>query len=324
MNNDNAMSLSTHELKRRIAVAYRRVGIFFIFIVMFTMCSFLSPVFLTVNNVLNILRQVTVIMLIAMSECMVLINGTNDLSPGATVALAGVICCTWYQRTQSFWLALAIGIGIGMLIGLINGFLITKFSMPPFITTLATQQSARGLALIYTDGKTVDGIGTLVNLTQQRVFGIPICVYVLAVVCFIFYILIHKSKFGRYLFAIGSNINAAKACGIDVKKVRLLAYVIGGFSVGLAAVVYASRVNSGQPAGGVGTEFQAITAAIIGGASMGGGNGSVLGTIVGALIIGMLNNILTLTGVSSYAQQVLYGCIIALAVILDTITKNYE
>ena len=136
--------------------------------------------------------------------------------------------------------------------------------------------------------------------------------------------LVHKTKYGRYLYAIGSNITAAKASGVNVKKVRLSAYVIGGCIVGLAAIIYASRVNSGQPAGGVGLEFQAITAAIIGGAGMTGGTGSVPGAIVGSLIIGMLNNILTLCGVTSYVQQVLYGCIIAIAVIIDTITKNYE
>ena len=136
--------------------------------------------------------------------------------------------------------------------------------------------------------------------------------------------MIHKTKFGRYLYAIGSNITAAKASGVNVKQVRLLAYVIGGCITGLAAIIYASRVNSGQPAGGVGLEFQAITAAIIGGAGMSGGTGSVPGAMVGALIIGMLNNILTLCGISSYVQQILYGCIIAVAVIIDTVTKNYE
>ena len=317
--------LLSYDTKRKMSILYRRVGIFVIFVLMFIICCSVKPdVFLTKSNLINIMRQMTVVMLIAMSECMVLINGTNDLSPGATVALAGVIAATVYQLTHSLFLSIAISIFIGATVGFIDGTLITTFAMPPFITTLATQQSARGLALVFTGGHTVDGIGKIVNLTQGRWFGIPICVYILIVVCALCYILIHKTKFGRYLYAIGSNITAAKASGVNVKQVRLLAYVIGGCITGLAAIIYASRVNSGQPAGGVGLEFQAITAAIIGGAGMSGGTGSVPGAMVGALIIGMLNNILTLCGISSYVQQILYGCIIAVAVIIDTVTKNYE
>lgn len=318
-------TLLNYETKRKLAHMYRKFGIFLIFILMFTVCCCIKPgIFLSKTNLVNIARQVTTVMMISMAECMVLINGTSDMSPGATVALAGVVAATVYKSTNSLTIAILVAIFIGATVGFINGFLITTFAMPPFITTLATQQSARGLALIYTGGHTVDGIGKIVNLTQDRWFGVPICVYILIVICALSYVLVHKTKYGRYLYAIGSNITAAKASGVNVKKVRLSAYVIGGCVVGLAAIIYASRVNSGQPAGGVGLEFQAITAAIIGGAGMTGGTGSVPGAIVGSLIIGMLNNILTLCGVTSYVQQVLYGCIIAIAVIIDTITKNYE
>lgn len=314
MNNSKEKSIMFSSL-------YRKYGIFIILIIIFIVSSLLNPIFLTRANIINIVRQLSVVMIIACGVQFVMICGMIDLSPGAVLALAGCIGCAVYVNTQSVILAVLGSVGIGMLIGCVMGFIITQFNLLPFIMTLAMTNIARGLALIFTDGKPINNIGSLATIGQGYVGPIPIPIIIMIVCVLVVWLLLTKTKFGRYTYAVGGNEHAAEACGINIKWVKLKSYIINGALVGLSGIVLMSRINSGQPAAGEGYEFDAITAIIVGGTSMSGGAGSIFGTLVGGLIVSIINNLLNLQNVSAYYQQVIKGVIIAVAVLIDVTTK---
>ena len=211
---------------------------------------------------------------------------------------------------------------VGALVGLINGSLVAKTRIPPFIATLGTFTAIRGLALLYTGGRPISDLTDSYNfIGQGAVLGVPIIILVIMAV--VTHILYAHTKFGKYIYAIGGNEQAARVSGIDADKYKMLIYVYASFLAGLAGVVVSSRIGSGQPGLGVGYELDAIAAAVIGGTSLSaGGIGTVAGTIIGALIIGVLNNILDLMNVSAYWQQIIKGCIIVGAVILDQLKQR--
>ena len=246
-----------------------------------------------------------------------MITGEIDLSTGSVVALAGCFAADVVSRTGNIPLAVLVGLVVGAIVGALNGLVVVKFRIPSFIMTLATMQMARGAILQYTNGIPVSQLGDFTVFGQGYWGPIPISVFIMIFVIFLTAFFLFKTRFGRYLYAVGGNIDAARASGIKTGKVKFLAFLYAGIMSGLGGILLMSRMNSGQPIAGEGYEFDAVTAIVLGGTSMSGGIGTVWGTVTGAFIVGILNNIMNLTNVSSYYQQIVQGLIIALAVILD-------
>ena len=304
------------------ASVYRRYGTILIFIGICILASILSPTFLTEANLTNVLRQVVVVSLLACGVTFIIILGQIDVSLGSVLALSGVIATSVMQMTQSVTLAVIAGLCVGAATGLVNGVVITLFRIPSFIMTLAMTTVARGAALLYTGGVPITGLGEFNVIGQGAIGPIPISVLILVAFILVSWVLLNKTTFGRYVYAVGGNQRAALASGIKPGSIIIKAFVYNGILCAIAGIVLMSRINSGQPAGGVGYEFDAITAVVVGGTSLMGGTGTITGTVIGALIIGVINNILNLLNVSSYWQQIIKGLIIAIAVILDVWTKS--
>lgn len=301
---------------------FKRYGIFLVLILMFAIASFISPFFFTQTNITNLIRQVVVISIIACGATIVLISGMVDISPGSVVALAGVIASDVMVHTKSVPLAVLTGITIGALTGVISGSIIAQFNIPAFIVTLAMMAAARGAVLLYTNTVVIPNLGKLAFLGQGYIGKIPVPIIILAIIATICWIILKFTKFGRHIYALGSNQMIARTSGINIKKLKIYAFMVNGMLVGLAGVVLMARLNSGQPIAGVGFEFDAITAVIIGGTSLYGGIGTIQGSLAGALITGMLSNIFNLLNISVYWQQILKGVIIVSAVLLDLQTKR--
>lgn len=318
--------MKTNEKKLSFADIYSKYGIFIILVVAAIISTFLSSSFLSTRNIVNIIRQNCTVMIIAFGAQMVLITGQVDLSPGSVVALSGVTAAMAMVGTGIPFLALVVGILVGALVGIINGLVITTFEIPPFITTLATQFIGRGFVYVITNAKPISGFDASFKVFGQgSLFNvIPAPIVIMVIVLVIYYVLMNHRPFGRYIYAIGGNQEAAKSSGIDVKSIKIKAYLFAGATAGLAGVLLASRLNSGQPNAGEAYEFDAITAAIIGGTSMNGGVGKIYGTVVGALFVGVLINIMTLCDVSSYYQKIVKGAIIAIAVIIDAQVRRAQ
>jgi inositol transport system permease protein len=304
------------------AEIYRKYGTILIFVGIFVLSSFLNETFLTTGNLTNVLRQVVVVSLLACGVTFIIILGHIDVSLGSVLALSGTIAASVMSQTQNIYLAIAAGIATGVAIGLVNGYVITYFKIPSFIMTLAMTTVARGAILLYTAGVPVSGLGEFQVIGQGNIGPIPISVLILIFVVILSWVLLNRTKFGRHVYAVGGNAKAAMASGINTDGVLRRAFVFNGILVSIAGIVLMSRINSGQPAAGVAYEFDAITAVVVGGTSLMGGTGTITGTVIGAMIIGVINNILNLMNVSSYWQQIVKGVIIAVAVILDVKTKS--
>lgn len=301
---------------------YARYGVLIILVAMILISSLLSPAFLTGRNVVNILRQMSIITIIAFGSTIVIVAGMIDLSPGSVAALSGVMGTSAYVATGSIPLGLAAGVLTGGITGLVNGFLVTGFRLPPFIVTLAMMTGARGLALLYTGGKPIINIGDFTVLGQGDLLGVPVPILIMVILLALMLLLVKRTRYGRYLYAIGGNESAAIASGVNVKGVKTVTFILAGCLTGLAGVILMSRINSGQPSSGVNFELDAITTVVIGGTSLSGGIGTITGTLIGGMIVGILNNILNLTNVSPYWQQIVKGAVIVLAVIMDIKTKG--
>jgi len=302
---------------------FRKYGIFIIFLGMVAILSFMSPGFLSVRNILNIIRQMSMVGTIALGMTVIIITGGIDLSPGSVVAWVSVVTASVAQ-VGDFPIAIAILIGLaaGALAGLINGSLISATGIPPFIVTLGMMTAARGVALLYSNGRPIGDLQeSIMYIGNGHLFGIPIPIIIFLVLAVLMHILLTKTRFGKYVYAIGGNEEAAVVCGVNVKKVKLLVYTLGGLLAGVAAIILTGRIGVGHPSAGKLYELDAIAATIIGGTSFNGGVGTITGTVIGALILGTLNNGLDLLGVSSYWQQILKGVIIVSAIILDSL-KN--
>ncbi|WZL75054.1 ABC transporter permease [Clostridiaceae bacterium 35-E11] len=321
--------------KKQAKKIFEKYGIYFIFVSMVIAMSILSPAFLKVGNLLNVVRQISVIGLIAMGVTMIIITTGIDLSSGSVLALAAVVAASFAQRSD--WAAamypsltglpvivpILAGLLVGVACGFVNGTIIAKTKIPPFIATLGMMTAARGLALLYSDGRPVSSLTNSYNfIGQGKIFGIPFPILILLVMAMFSHILLKNTKFGKYIYAIGGNENAAVVSGINVSKYKIMLYTYAGMLAGLAGIVLSSRISSGQPGLGVAYELDAIASAVIGGTSLSGGIGTIPGTMVGALIIGVLNNGLDLLNVSAYWQQIIKGVIIVGAVILDE-RKNH-
>jgi ribose transport system permease protein len=282
-----------------------------------------TPHFLTAINLSSVARQTAVINIIALGMTLVIITGGIDLSVGSTLAISGLFGSMAIKAGQPMLIAIAVGIGCGMLCGLMNGLMITRLRISPFIVTLGTLEAYRGLALVISKGLPVHEIpDSFSYLGDGNLFGIPFSLWVLAVCAVVMHFILENTKLGRYAFAIGSNQSAAYYAGVPIKFHLTSVYLIAGALAGLAGMVEASRLMTGQPTAGQGYELQAIAAVVIGGGSLQGGEGSVIGTLIGAFIIGLLSNGSDLLGINPYWQQVTIGVVIIAAVGFDEFRKR--
>ena len=310
------------KMKKNVSHYLQKFSIYIVLIVLFIACSIISPYFLTTNNMLSVSKQLAVGILIAYGEMILIISGFLDLSTGSVLALAGVLSVSSYKATGNMLVAIIVALIVGILCNLVNAFFVAQCNVPAFIATLGMQEAARGIALYYTGGANILQLGNYVIIGQGTFLGIPIPIYIIILVTIIIWYIVNNTRYGRGLYAIGGSRSAAEASGINAKRSIYVSYAINGMLVGLAGVIFMARNNSGLPNGAVGYEMTGLTAAIVGGTSFTGGIGTVSGTIVGAFIIGFLQNVMNLLGVNSYIQQVVTGAIIVLAVAFDVVSKS--
>jgi ribose transport system permease protein len=283
----------------------------------------LTPHFLTISNLLNIAEQATIIAIIAVGMTYVIITGGIDLSVGSVLAFAGVVMASVLHSGLPLPLALIVGLAAGLLCGVVNGLLITVGRLPPFIATLGMMSVARGAALMFTEGRPISGFSeSFRSLATGEVLRVPAPVIIMIGVYVIAHFVLRRTKLGRYTYAIGGNEEAALLSGINVKLYKTMVYGIAGLLSGLAAILLTARLNSAQPIAGMSYELDAIAATVIGGTSLLGGEGTVVGTLIGALIMAVLRNGLNLLGVSSFIQQIVIGTVIIVAVLIDMALKR--
>ncbi len=313
-----------YKIFKKAGAFLSKYGIYFAFLLLTCILAIISPPFLTTSNIINILRQISVNGIIAVGMTLVIITAGIDLSAGSIVALSAVIAASYaHSGTYPLIVPLALGVISGLACGLINGVLIAKKRLAPFIVTLGMMTAARGMGLVYTSGRPVINLSDSYDKIGGGYFWgipIPVIIFLAVVLCGIF--ILHYTRFGRYIFAVGGNKFAAKVSGINTDRIIISVYAITGALSGLAGIVLSSRVMSASPATGQGYELDAIAAVVIGGTSLSGGVGTIAGTVAGALIIGVMNNGLDMLNVSSYWQLVVKGLIIVLAVLLDKKSKN--
>lgn len=297
-------------------------SIYLVLLALFIISCMANENFLTPTNLKNVANQISVGTILAFSQTILIISGMLDLSSGSVLALAGVLSVSTYVKTESLILAFIVAIVVSVICNILNGLMVTKFNTPPFIATLAMMTMARGAALMYTKGQNIYQIGNYTVFGQGSSFGIPNPIIFLVITMIITGYVLKHTVFGRSVYAVGGNEEAANASGINVNSVKMKAYILNGIFVGIAGIIFMSRVNGGMPNGAVGYEFKALTAAVIGGTSFTGGIGTASGTLAGAFIVGFLDNIMVMVGVDSYLQQIVRGAIIALAVIYDIWAKT--
>ncbi|WP_270166828.1 ABC transporter permease [Paenibacillus sp. SYP-B4298] len=304
---------------RQLASALQKLGPLIGLCIIILILIIASPNFLTLTNILNVFRQVSINALIAFGMTFVILTGGIDLSVGATLALSGALTAGMMGAGFDPLTAVIIGLGAGAVMGAVNGLLITKTNIAPFIATLATMTIYRGLALVYTDGRPITGFNSefFTMIGGGYVFGVPVPVIIMLVLFAVLYFILRKTTFGRNVYAIGGNEEASRLSGIKTGRFKIYVYTLTGLLSALAGIILTSRLNSAQANAGTGYELDAIAAVVLGGTSLSGGRGWIVGTLVGALIIGVLNNGLNLMGVSSFYQQVVKGLVILLAVLLD-------
>ena len=308
--------------KSNIQHYMQKYSIFIVLIALFVACSSISPYFLTSGNLINVSKQLCVGILIAYGEMLLIVSGFLDLSVGAVLALAGVLSVSVFKTTGSLALAVVTALSVAVLCNLINAFFVAQCNVPAFIATLGMQQAARGVALYYTGGQNILQLGDYVVIGQGSIGFIPIPVIIVIVVTIFIWYIVNNTRHGRGLYAIGGSRSAAEASGINAKRSIYITYMINGLLVGLAGMIFMARNNAGLPNGAIGYEMTGLTAAIVGGTSFTGGIGTVSGTVAGAFIIGFLENIMNLTGVNSYIQEIIKGGIIVLAVAFDVVSKS--
>ena len=339
MRGDTRVPITETKVGLRIGNILSNYGTILILLFMILIMSILSPYFFTVNNLLNVLRQISVICITALGVTMVIISGGIDLSSGSIIGVVSVVSAVFahppdmliefldglnrqvnYPVVRVFPLIVPVmlGILIGGLLGLINGVIIAYGKIPPFVATLGMMASARGLAFLISNAKPVGSftVGYLF-IGRGSIYRIPFPIILLFILVLIAHYIMAKTGFGRHIYAIGGNLNAAKAAGLNIRRHLLMVYSFSGMMAGIAGLIITSRITSGQCGLAEGMEFDAITAAVVGGTSLAGGIGIMPGTLIGALIVGVLKNGLDLLGVSAYWQMISTGIIIVGAVLLD-------
>lgn len=302
---------------------FRPIILLIVFSVIITI---LRPNFISSNNLLNVLRQTSINAIIAAGMTFVILTGGIDLSVGSILAFSSAIGAYILVSGYGVVAAVLICLLIGVLAGALNGLIITKGKAQPFIATLATMTLLKGATLVFTQGKpisvlNVEKLAGFRAIGAGSIFSIPTPVYIMGIVFIVCYFILNNTKIGRYIYAIGGNEEASKLSGLNTDSVKIKSYIINGLFAAMAGLILTSRLVSAQPNAGDGYELDAIAAVVLGGTSLAGGQGSILGTIFGALIIGILNNSLNLMNVSSYYQMVVRAIVILLAVLLDRKNK---
>ena len=288
--------------------------------------SFLNPNFFTVDNILNILRQTSVNAIIAVGMTLVILTAGIDLSVGSVLALCGAFAASMIGIEIPVMIAVPTALVAGAALGAISGVIIAKGKVQAFIATLVTMTLLRGVTMVYTDGRPIstgftDTADAFAWFGTGYAMGVPVPVWIMVVVFASVWYLLNHTRFGRYVYALGGNESATRLSGIDVDKVKIGVYAICGLLAAVAGIIVASRLSSAQPTAGMGYELDAIAAVVLGGTSLAGGRGRIMGTLIGALIIGFLNNALNLLDVSSYYQMIAKAVVILLAVLVDNKNK---
>ena len=324
--------LSKNNYKQTLSRFQSLIALFILCVVI----SLLSDKFLTATNIWNVMRQISVNICLSVGMTLVVLTAGIDLSVGSVLALCGTITAGLLKNgieipSSNLFIGFTIvgatvtGLLAGSLLGWFNGWAITKFKVPPFVATLAMLTIARGLTMLWTKGFPISNLGeTFAWLGTGWFLGIPLPVWISGIIVFIATIITNKTKLGRYIYAIGGNENAATLSGINIKKIKITVYAIAGLLAAVGGILVTSRLDAAQPNAGTGYELDSIAAVVIGGTSLSGGRGSVLGTVLGAIIIGVLNNGLVLLNVSPFWQQVVKGLVILVAVMIDKANAKNE
>jgi inositol transport system permease protein len=325
--------MSQTEKTINLASLFRKYGMVFIFVAMCVVLSFTASGFATLRNLTNVVRQVSIIGILAMGVTFCIITTGIDLSSGSVLAFVGVIVASFSQTkvaagqpisiVMPILFGLLIGLAAGAVMGLINGALTAYGKIPPFVATLGMMTVARGAALLYSGGRPIGYLKTSFTfIGGGSLVSIPIPIWIYLIVGIISYILLSKSRFGRYVFAIGGNEQAARICGINVEKTLVLVYTYAGLLSAVSGILLVARTAAGNPTYGLSYELDAIASTVIGGTSLSGGVGSIPLCVVGAMIIGVLNTGMDLLGVNAYWQQIVKGAIIVVAVVIDATKRR--
>ena len=293
-------------------------GLMLILIGIGTVLTFLSPYFLTVPNLINVVLTMSVIGIVAIGMTYVMLSGGIDLSVGATMGLSAVVAATFARNGSPFVVVVGVGLGIGFIIGLINGIAVTKLRVPPLIATLAMLSVATGLQLIYTRGVTVSGLGDAVGWLGRGTVGpIPVPIVLLLLLYTAASYSLSRTSFGRKVYAVGGNERAARIVGINVERTKISVYILSSMLSAFGGLILISRLDSAPTVIGTGLELETIAAVVIGGTSLTGGRGGVWGTLIGVAILGLIQNALNLLNVSPYFTQLVQGLVIFTAVAID-------
>lgn len=299
-------------------------AIYVILVLLFLFFSMVSPSFINANNLINVVRQISMLGIASVGMTFALLVGGIDLSIGSQMSMVAVICSIMMTKYNiNPFIACIICLVLTSIVGFFNGIIISKIKMPPLIVTLSTMIIIEGVAFIISKGIPIFGFPQGFSILGQGYIGIiPIPVIIMIVVLIIGAVVLNKTYIGRYFYSIGGNEEASRLSGIDVDKIKMLAYILSGLFAGIAGVILLSRTNSGQPTMGKGFEFDVLTAVVLGGVSVNGGVGKISNVISGILIIGVLNNGLVLMGVNTYIQSVIKGVVLLIAVAFDFIQRN--
>ncbi|HTT70509.1 MAG TPA: ribose ABC transporter permease [Anaeromyxobacteraceae bacterium] len=301
----------------------KNYGIVFAFFLVCAVLAWLSPVFLKWTNILNIIRQSSIYGIMAVGMTFVILTGGIDLSVGSILAFAGAVAAGLLKASAPLPLVIVVAIGIGALLGLVNGLVITIGRITPFVTTLGMMSIARSLTLIYCNGYPISGFGEEFRyIGGGDLFGIPLPIVVFLLTVVLAWVILAQTRLGRYTYAIGGNEETVRLSGIRTKLYKMAVYVVSGITCGFTALILTSRLNSAEPVAGTGYELDVIAAVVIGGTSLSGGRGGVWGTLVGALLIAVINDGMILLGISPYSQQLVKGLIIIGAVLLDRLREE--
>lgn len=317
--------------KATIRNLFSTYGIIFVFFLLCLILSFASPYFLKEKNIMNVLRQTSINGLLSIGMTFVILTGGIDLSVGSILAFSAIVAASFSSATFSALgghvysplVSYSVSLLAGLILGLVNGTIIAKWRVAPFVVTLGMLSMARGLTYIYNDGMPIPNIDkSFLPVGQGMFYSLPVPVIIFVAVFALAWIVLYRTRFGRYIYAVGGNEKSAKLSGVNTRWIILSVYGICGVLAALGGLILTARTTAGLPQAGVNYELDAIAAVVIGGTSLNGGQGTLTGTFFGALIMGVINNGLDLLGVSSYFQQLIKGAIIILAVLLDSFQKG--
>lgn len=321
-------TLASQQRKEQVSRIFRDYGIAIIFLALVLVLALTTPRFIRIGNIYNVMRQSSVNALLALGMTFVILSGGIDLSVGSVLAFGGVLAASMVsQAFGGFVLPAYVGLGLALLggavLGAVNGYFVAKWRVPAFVVTLGMLSIARGLTLIYTDGRPIPRVSEQFQFFGQGyIFGAPMPVIITLGMFLFAALILYRTPYGRYIYAVGGNEMSARVSGVNTRLIKFSVYVISGMTAALGGVLLTARTTAGLPQAGVAYELNAIAAVVIGGTRLSGGQGTLFGTLIGALIIGVINNALNLLGVSAYYQQLIQGAIIVLAVLLDQLRKQ--